>query len=263
MNTKESRARLRTISLALAVCAALILGFMAGCTRTLTGEDRTTERPPAEDTGLKLNLYQPHQARGSLWQELAADYKNLTGVNVAVTTPRGGAPATELKEALKGETDQPAIFLFTSPREYKAWQDNAHDLTGSAAYQRLADSRLALTAGDKIVGLPLGVEAYGIVCNTKLLGDYFALEGKKTDFNSINDIKDYKDLEALVKDLEANKPELGIDGVFAAPAYKEGESAAWGTRLMSVPVGYEIESKKIDVTGDKIGEITLGYETGY
>jgi len=261
---KESRPPLRTVLLALAICAALAAGFLAGCNRMLPGgEKETTALPPAQETGLKLNIFQPHQAQAPLWQELAADYKNLTGVNVAVITPKGGAPATELKEALKGEKDQPAIFLFTNPREYKAWQDHAHDVTGTPAYQRLADQRLALAAQDKVIGLPVGVEAFGIIYNKKIFDDYFALEDKKSGLKGVADVKSHKDLEALVKDIHERKADLGLDGAFAAPALKEGEGAAWTTRLLSVPLGYEIGKHKLDVTGEGLDELALRYETGY
>ena len=266
MNKKNSRnkaPRLRTAALALAVCAALIAGFLAGCSKLPGGGDETTAQPPAAETGLKLNLYQPHPAQAALWEALAADYKNLTGVNVAVITPKTGAPATELKEALKGEKDQLAIFLFTNPREYKAWQDHAHDISGNAAYQRLADKRLALTAQGKIIGLPVGVEAFGIVYNKKILEDYFALENKRSNLKSVADVKTYKELEALVKDIHDHKADLGIDGAFAAPALKEGEGAAWTTRLLSVPLGYEMGTKKTDVTDEDVNEIALRHESGY
>ena len=264
MNKQETNHNhLRTAALALGVCAALLLGFLAGCAKTPLGEKETTLKPPAEDTGLKLNLYQPHPAQAPLWQELAADYKNLTGVNVAVITPKSSAPATELKEALKGEKDRPAIFLFTNPREYKAWQDHAYDITNNMAYQRLTDSRLALKAGEKVIGLPVGVEAFGIVYNKKILEDYFALEGKKSGLKDIAEVKTYKELEALAKDIHERKADLGIEGAFAAPALKEGEGTAWTTRLLSVPLGYEIEKTKLDVTGENINEIALRHETGW
>jgi len=262
MNTKQTHGR--KALLALALCAALAAGFFAGCNnRTPGGERATTVQPPAEETGLKLNLYQPHPARQALWQALAADYRSLTGVNVAVITPRTGAPAAELKAALGGERDRPAIFLFTNPREYRAWQEHALDVTGTAAYRRLADKRLALAAGDKIVGLPLGVEAFGIICNKKILDSYFALEDKKSGLKRIEDVKTYKELEALAKDLHERKAELGIDGAFAAPALKEGEGAAWTTRLLGIPLGYELEAARTDVTGDRVGEIALRHEAGY
>ena len=267
MNKNETRRRprLRTALLALALCAALVAGFLAGCNRVNLpgGEKETTAQPPAEETGLKLNIYQPHPAQEGLWQALAADYKNLTGVDVAVISPKSGAPATELKEALKGERDKPAIFLFTSPREYNAWQEHAHDITGNPAYQRLIDSRLALTAGEKVIALPVGVEAFGIIYNKQILDDYFALEGKKSGLKSIADVKSYKELEALAKDIHGRKADLGIDGAFAAPALQEGEGVAWTTRLLGVPLGYEIEKKKMDVTGEGVNEVALRYETGY
>ncbi|MCL2299533.1 MAG: ABC transporter substrate-binding protein, partial [Firmicutes bacterium] len=260
MNTKNTHPkdpRPRTAALALAVCAALAAGFLAGCGRTLTGGEKTTEAPPAQETGLKLNLYQPHQAQAALWQALAADYKNLTGVNVAVITPKGGAPAAELKEALKGEKDRPAVFLFTNPREYKAWQDHAHDIAGSEAYQRLADKRLALTARGKTIGLPVGAEAFGIIYNKQILDGYFALEGKKSGLRGVADVKTYKELEALVKDIHDRKADLGIDGAFAAPALKEGEGTPWTTRLLSLPLGYEIGKQKLDVTGEDADKLEL------
>ena len=264
MNKTESRPRMRTALLALALCAALAAGLLAGCTTAAPGgEKETTMQPPAEETGLKLNLYQPHPDQEALWQALAADYKNLTGVDVAVITPKGGAPATELKEALKGERDKPAIFLFTNPREYKAWQDHALDITSNAAYQRLADKRLALKAGDKIVGIPVGVEAFGIIYNKKVLDDYFALEDKKSDLRSVTDVKTYKELEALAEDIHGRRSDLNIEGAFAAPALKEGEGAAWTTRLLSVPLGYEFGAAGTDVTGDKVNEIALRHEAGY
>ncbi len=265
MKQKETKPRsLRKTLLTLGLCAALIVGFIAGCTTPPeAAQDETTDLVPVQETGLKLNLYQPHPAQAALWQSLAADYKTLTGVDVNVISPKTGAPATELKEALTGEGDKPALFLFTNPREYKAWQDNAMNLGDGQVFQHLIDPRLALVANGKTVGLPLGIEAFGIIYNKTIMSNYFELENKATDYKSMDDIKTHKDLEALVKDLNNHKTELGIDGVFSAPALKAGEGAAWTTRLLSVPMGYEIEKEKIDVTGDKIDELSMRYDTGY
>lgn len=233
---------------ALALCAALGIGFLAGCNKAnLPGGERTTAQPPAQETGLKLKLYQPHKAQAGLWQALAADYKALTGVNV---------------EVVDSQAETPAIFLFTGPREHKDWRGSAVDLSGNAAYGHLVDNRLALKAGEKVVGLPLGVEAFGIVYNKKILNDYFALEDKKSGLKSVADVKTYKELEALAKDLHERRAQLGIDGAFAAPALKEGESAAWTTRLLGVPLGYEIEKQKTDVTGEGVEKLELRHETG-
>ena len=264
MHKKITRPRRRTALLALVLCTVLAAGVFTGCNMAAPGgEKESTAQPPAEETGLKLNLYQPHPAQEALWQALAADYKHLTGVDVAVISPRSGAPATELQTALEGESDKPAIFLFTNPREYKVWQAHALELSGSAIYQRLIDKRLALSAQNKIVGIPLGIEAFGIIYNKKILENYFALENKKSGLKSIADVKTYKDLEALTKDIHERRSELGLEGAFASPALKEGEGAAWTTRLLSIPLGYEFGKMNIDVTSDDINEIALRHEAGY
>lgn len=260
---KRSPRTRRTVLLALVLCAALIAGVLAACGTTDKENKDPSSAPPAETTGMKLNLYQPNPSQEALWQTLAADYKSLTGVEVAVISPKNNAPATELKEALTGEKDKPAIFLFTNPREYKAWQDHALDITNNKAYTHLIDSRLALTAQGKTIGLPLGVEAYGIVYNKKIMDAYFALENKETELKSIDDVTTHKELEALVKDMDKNKEALGITGVFASPALKEGESTNWTTRLLSVPLAYEINTNKVDITGDGINEIKLQNDKGY
>ena len=254
---------LRRTLLALGLCAAVIAGFLAACgTPAAPGEDETT-RPPAEDTGVVLNLFQPQHGHATLWDTLAADYRSLTGVTLNVRTPGPGREAlAELKQALEGD-GAPGLFLFNHPRHHREWQEHAHDLSGTPAYQQLADNRLALVAEERVVALPLGVEAFGIVVNTRILEAYFALEERETEFDSIADVNTYRELEALVQGLHANREELGIDGVFAAPALAEGESAAWGTRLLSIPVGHEIRSRNLDVTGDEIGELNLHYEGGW
>lgn len=259
---RDKKRNLQTILVALGLSAALLLGILTGCdVKNPLKKDETTERPPAESTGLTLHLYQPHPGQAALWEELGTDYRNLTGVNVVVRSSKNAA-ATELKEALKGETDAPGLFMFANPREYKNWQDHALALTDTEAFGHLIDAELALNAEGKPIGLPLGVEAFGLIYNKKVLGDYFALSDKATAFAGTEDIKTYKDLEDLAKDLDANKQALGLTGVFAAPALKEGESTAWGTRLLSVPLGYEIAQKNVDVTGDDANEIQLRHETG-
>lgn len=247
--------------MALGLCAALIGGFLAGCGPASPRERETTRTPPAGDTGLTLNLYQPHAGQTALWDSLAADYKALTGVTVAVRMPGGGNH--ELKEALDTDSGAPGVFFFTDPRQYEDFQNYAHNLSDTPAYQHLLDDRLALKAEDKVIGLPVGVEAYGILYNKKILDQYFALEDREADLDGIADVGTYTRLEALVKDLDARKNDLGLDGVFAAPALKEGESATWGTRLLSVPVGYELEKDRTDVTGEDARELRLRHEDGY
>ena len=258
---KNTRNLRRTL-LALGLSAMIIAGLLAACGTPYTRDDDPTTLPPAEDTGIVLNLFQPHSAHAALWDTLAADYRSLTGVTLQVHNA-GGEALTELKDAFDRDEGAPGLFLFNNPRHYREWREHASDLSNTAAYQQLAERRLALTVEERVVGLPLGVEAFGIIVNTTVVDAYFALEDRESELSSLEEVNTYRELEALVRGLHANREELGIDGVFAAPALAEGESAAWGTRLLSIPVGHEIRSRNLDVTGDEAGELNLHYEAGW
>jgi len=252
---------LRKVLIALGLCAALLIAIAACGTPGSNGE--ATTHPPAEDTGIVLNLFQPHHGQASLWQALAADYKNLTGVTLNVHTPAMGSDALEELKDFFDRDDAPGLFLFNNPRHYHEWREHAHDLSGIAAYGRLVDDRFVLRYDDKAVGLPLGLEAFGIIYNEDILNAYFALSDRGTDFESITQINTYRELEALVRDLHEHREELDIDGVFAAPGLREGEHTAWSTRLLSIPVGYEIKSQNHDVIGNDMDDLHLRYEAGY
>jgi len=249
---------------ALALCAVLLCGCLAGCRATARERDREEEKGivnPVEDTGITLRLYQPDSARAGLWQTLAADYKAISGVTVNVTSPETQTPYTELRESLRREEGAPGIFLFTHPREYRGWPDRAADLTDTQAYRQLIDSRMALTADGKVIGLPVGVDAFGVIYNKKILDKYFALEDAAVA--SISEINSHAEFSRLVKDLHEHREELGIEGVFAAPAYKEGENGVWTTRLFSIPVGHELAARRMELTAENLEELSWTHARGY
>jgi len=251
---------------ALGLCAALLCGFLAGCgarERERENERKEDDRivNPVEDTGITLKLYQPDPARAGLWQTLAADYKALSGVTVNVMSPETETPHTELRESLLREEGAPGIFLFTHPREYRGWPERAADLTDTQAYRQLINSRMALMADGKVIGLPVGVDAFGVIYNKKILDKYFALEDAAVA--SISEINSHAEFSRLVKDLHEKKEELGIEGVFAAPAYKEGESGVWTTRLFSVPLGHELAARRTELTAEEFEEPTWTHARGY
>ncbi|MDR0531720.1 MAG: ABC transporter substrate-binding protein [Oscillospiraceae bacterium] len=265
MNTNTKKRRFIVPIVAVLCVAAVLAGFLSGCNNLAGpgGSDDTTALPPAEDTGLTIRIYQPNAGQAALWQELAADYRNLTGVSVDVKSPEGGEPGNELKDMLKADAGAPGIFVFTNPREYGMWKEYAEPLSDTQAYQHLIDTRMALTADGKVVALPLSVEPFGIIYNKKILANYFALENKDTSYEAVSDITTYRQLTRLAEDMNDLKDELKIDGVFAAPALKEGESAVWTTRLMSVPLGHEIAGRKTELTGETLDELTIRYANGY
>ncbi|MDR1927323.1 MAG: ABC transporter substrate-binding protein [Oscillospiraceae bacterium] len=247
--------------LALSVCAAFVLGVFTGCGAKNNPNNPPSTTDPAAEGGVTVRLFQPEAEKASLWEELAADYKTLTGVTISVVTPAEEDALTRLKDALKLEKDAPALFLFSNPREYKAWEEHAIDLTETQVFSHLLDPNLALVGGGKPIAVPLGVEAFGIVANKAVLEKYFALDGDKREsgLTEIGQVNDEKKLAQLVKDLHKNREELGIDAVFAAPTLKADESAVWTQHLLSLPLSYEFRRENTDITGGKLDEIKFTY----
>jgi raffinose/stachyose/melibiose transport system substrate-binding protein len=74
---------------------------------------------------------------------------------------------------------------------------------------------------------------------------YFALENKKVNISSANEINSFEMLKAVVEDMTANKQALGIEGVFASTSLASGEDWRWQTHLANLPVYYEFQDKNI------------------
>ena len=95
---------------------------------------------------------------------------------------------------------------------------------------------LAVTSGDGVYGIPYAVEGYGIIYNDEIMQKYFALEGKATDVNSIDDINNFDKLKAVAEDMQANKDKLGIEGVFASTSMASGNAWRWETHLANLTI---------------------------
>ena len=70
---------------------------------------------------------------------------------------------------------------------------------------------------------------------------YLALENKDTDIKSVEDINNFDTLKAVVEDMQANKDELGIQGVFASTSMAAGNAWRWETHLANIPLYYEFK----------------------
>ena len=85
----------------------------------------------------------------------------------------------------------------------------------------------------------------------------FALPGAKA--TSMDDIKNFDTLKAVVEDMTAHKDDLGIDGVFASTSFAPGEDWRWQTHLMNLPIYYEYK----DANVKDEDEITFKYNENY
>lgn len=204
--------------------------------------------------------FKPESA--TAYEEIAKVYKNEKGVELKVVTAASGTYEQTLKSEMAKST-APTIFQINGPKGYANWKNYCKDLKDSALYNALTDKKLAITEGDGVYGIPYVVEGYGIIYNAEILDKYFALNNKKVKFNSVDGIKSFADLKAVVEDMTANKEKLGIDGVFASTSLKNGEDWRWQTHLANIPIHYEFLKNKQNISTDDLSEIKFEYAENF
>ncbi len=220
-----------------------LLLFLAGC-----GGDE-------ENTLYFLN-FKPESA--GAYQEVAAKYKEETGNTLRVVTAASGTYEQTLKSEIS-KSDPPVLFQLNGAVGYQAWKDYCMDLRGTELYSHLSDPSLAITSDGGVYGLPAVVEGYGIIYNKAVTDRYFALQNRATTYTSMEDIKSFSALSALVKDMTAHKNELGIRGVFAATSLKSGEDWRTHTHLANLPLYYEFRDRNLTIGQSDFSEVTFSY----
>ena len=192
------------------------------------------------------------------YQELATAYEQETGVKVIVDTAANNTYEQTLM-AKMSTNEAPTLFQINGPRGYANWRDYCADLKDTQLYAHLTDKTLAVTDGDKVVGIPYVVEGYGIIYNTAVTDRYFALADRQTAVQSMDEIRSFASLRTVVEDMQAHKAQLGLQGVFASTSLKSGEDWRWQTHLVNVPVYYEFKERQVDLTSDDTKELQFQY----
>lgn len=243
------------------LCATMVSSMLFGCgsketeapaaeteTQTTTEAETETETEVASETteasaeGGSVYYLNFKPEVDAQWQEIAAAYTAETGVPVKVVTAASGTYEEVLKSEIAG-SDAPTLFQINGPVGYKNWKDYCMDLTNTDLYNNLSDKSLAITADGGVYGIPYTVEAYGIIYNDAIMQAYFAMDGAVV--KSVDEIKNFDTLKAVVEDMQAKKDDLGIDGVFASTSLLPGEDWRWQTHLANIPVYYELKDKGV------------------
>ena len=241
----------RIFSLFLALCTLIITFSMAGCGK--------------KDKALVYFLnFKPESA--AVYEEIAKTYEKETGVKVKVVT----AAANTYEQTLKSEISKssaPTIFQVNGPIGYESWKDYCLNIKDSKLYSYLSDKSLAIKDDKGVYAVPYVVEGYGIIYNEAITDKYFALPNKKTDISSMDEVKNYSTLKAVVEDMTANKAALGIEGVFASTSLSAGEDWRWQTHLLNVPMYYELRDNEDypdpTIAGLKSKEVAFRYGDNY
>ena len=212
-----------------------------------------------KDTLYFLN-FKPESAEA--FNKIATVYEKETGKKMRVVTAASGTYEQTLKSEI-GKSDAPTLFIVNGPVGYASWKDYCLDLKDSELYGHLTDKGLALTSGDGVYGIPYVVEGYGIIYNKAITDRYFALQNRSTSVGSMEEIRSFEQLKAVVEDMTAHKKELGIEGVFASTSLKSGEDWRWQTHLANVPMYYEFEQDGISVADGSVPEVSFRYSDQY
>lgn len=239
--------------LSIALILAVFCSFFAGCGRNNT--DNTNQ------VTIRFLNFKPEIA--NQYEEIAKKYEQESGVKVQVETAASNTYESTLT-AKMSTSAAPTIFQINGPRGYSTWQDYCENLKDTELYKHLNNKELAIKSGDDVYGIPYTVEGYGIICNEEIMNRYFKLTDRKTKVNSVDEIKSFDTLKAVVEDMQSKKEQLGIDGVFASTSLKSGEDWRWQTHLLNIPLYYEFNKNNADYTNDNsIGEIKFDYSNNY
>lgn len=215
---------------------------------------------PAKTDGGELYFlnFKPEQA--PVYTKIGDAYKAETGVTLKVVTAASGTYEQTLKSEI-AKADAPVLFQINGPVGYQSWKGYCADLKDTDLYKHLSDKSMAVTSGDGVYGIPYVVEAYGIIYNNAIMTKYFALDGAKA--KSMDEVKNFATLKAVVEDMTAKKDKLGIKGVFSSTSLKPGEDWRWQTHLANIPVFYEWRDNKVDIASDATKEIKFQYADNF
>ncbi|MFD0712629.1 extracellular solute-binding protein [Paenibacillus sp. GCM10027626] len=180
---------MKTVKSLLSLLTVVVLvGSLAACggnkKDTNTG---TATNPPANTEKLKkITLFQSKVEIAEPLEALAKKYKDETGNEVEVWGSAGDAYSTQLQAKLAAGQG-PNIFSVATGAEAEKFKSYLYDLSNEPFVSNIAPN-VALKSDDKIVGVPYGVEGFGIVYNKSLVTE-----------------NDVADLDSFTKTLEKLK----------------------------------------------------------
>ena len=198
----------------------------------------------------------------SVYERIAREYENETGVKVIVETAAANTYESTLT-AKMSTNEAPTIFQVNGPMGYKNWKNYCSNLKDSKIANIITDDSLLLSTNEGVFGIPYVVEGYGIIYNDRIMKKFFALPYKKTSISSVEEITSFEKLKEVVEEMTERKAELGIDGVFASTSLKPGENWRWQTHLLNLPVHYEFKKRNISLESNETANFNFDYSENY
>ena len=197
----------KTIALLLAVMMCVCL--FAGCGNSSSGEGGDAS---AEGQVYWLN-FKPESDEAL--QQIAKMYTDETGVPVKVVTAASGTYNQQLMAEMEKES-APTLFVVGNQDAVKEWGEFCLDLTDTPIANELNTDAYELRDADgKLCSIGYCYECYGIIVNPDLV---------EQAGHSMDEIKNFESLKAVVEDIHARAEELGFD---AFTSCDMDDSSSW------------------------------------
>ena len=223
-------------AISLVAIAAMSVGALAGCGSSSDAKGKV----------YYLN-FKPEAA--DQWTALAKKYTEETGVEVKVQTAASNTYEQTLKSEI-AKTEAPTLFQVNGPVGYQNWKRYTADMKDTEVYNQLVNKDVALTDGDKVVGVPYVMETYGLIYNKDILNKYFALDDAAA--KSVDEINSFDKLKAVADGIQQHKDELGVKGAFTSAGFDSSSDWRFKTHLANLPLFYEFTIDKVTEQPAKI-----------
>ena len=181
-------------ALSLLIVAILCIGMLAGC----GGKE-------AEKGSVYWLNFKPES--DEVLQQVAAMYKQETGIDVKVVTTASGTYNQTLISEMDKE-DAPTMFVIGNQNAVKEWKDYALNLKDTAIAKELNTNAYNLYDEDgNLVSIGYCYECYGIIVNPDLI---------QAAGHTMDELKNFAGLKAVAEDIHARAAELGFDAFSAS-----------------------------------------------
>ncbi len=212
--------RYLALVLAIALSLSMVVG-LTGCAKKGEGSVYFLNFKPEADQA---------------WQDLAAKYYELTGVEVKVVTAASGT----YNDVLTAEMDKenpPTLFQCGNAGALKTWGEFCYDLSDTDFYKQMTTDDFNLYGENgELLAAGYCYEAFGIIVNKTLL--------KQAGYE-VTDITDFASLKTIADDIHARASELGFDA-FSAAGLDGSSSWRFSGHLANMPLFYQFRDDGVE-----------------
>ncbi|HOO28669.1 MAG TPA: extracellular solute-binding protein, partial [Lachnospiraceae bacterium] len=241
--------------LSMIISAAMVATLLAGCgssaseaentegtTEEVTEEAAETETAEAEETtddsaassgDVKITILNTKSEIQTQWEEMAEEYKELTGVEVEVSVTVGDSPSEDItKRYASGEV--PTIFM-GDVQDIIMLDEYAADLSNEAWVADGGD-QYGVKVNDRLIGFPFCIEARGLMYNKTAIE---TVTGETFDPASVDTMDDLKTLlDKLVAGgmetpVALNMEDWSLAGHWLTQVYEEQDGTAAGAQAFT------------------------------